>query len=244
MDYTARTHGLADRAVKNMAVQLAERGALPPEAARQMCDGFVSPTNLRQAEQAMVQARADGDPTSFQFAKNLHFALQVQMQFQDPSSTRREAQGDAFERQGIDGNDGFGGDSGVPDCFPGGRDTGVLGRNGDVGTGLLVGGLFAAAVLMMSRGRNNNGNQHNNQRVERQPVHQHAPPSRERQYQQQMQQARQQTHQQTNQHQHSTQQNHRHRNDVQQQTHRDDHVPVRQQPRPDRVHVDRTRRLP
>jgi hypothetical protein len=162
MEFTARTHALADRAVKNMAVQLAQRGALPPEAARQMCDGFVSPTNLRQAEQAMALARATGDRTSFQFAKNLHFALGVQMQFQNSNATRREAVGDAFESQAADnarrsiyGADDAGcetpGGLGAPDCFPGGAE-----RSGPgFGTGLVVGGLFAAAVAMMARGRSN-----------------------------------------------------------------------------------------
>jgi hypothetical protein len=174
MEFTARTHALADRAVKNMAVQLAQRGALPPEAARQMCDGFVSPTNLRQAEQAMALARATGDRTSYQFAKNLHFALGVQMQFQGSNATRREAVGDAFESQAADNarrsiygaDDGAGcetpGSLGAPDCFPGGERNSGPG----FGTGLVVGGLFAAAVAMMARGRNNNRNERSHNRTQ------------------------------------------------------------------------------
>lgn len=167
MEFTARTHGLADRAVKNMAVQLAQRGALPPEAARQMCDGFVSTTNLRQAEQAMSLARATGDRTSYEFAKNLHFALGVQMQFQNPNATRREAAGDAFEsqsadnaRRGIYGDDsGFPGEMGgaIPDCFPGGSQV----ERPGVGTGLVVAGLFAGAIALMMRGRNDHRSDHN-----------------------------------------------------------------------------------
>ncbi len=176
MEFTARTHGLADRAVKNMAVQLAQRGALPPEAARQMCDGFVSPTNLRQAEQAMQLARSTGDRTSYQLAKNLHFALGVQMQFQNPNATQREAAGDAFQsqaadaRRGIYSNDaGFPGDlprGAIPDCFPGGSQS----ERPGVGTGLVVAGLFAGAIALMLRGRNDHRSQRSQQTHQRRDV--------------------------------------------------------------------------
>ena len=145
MAYWNSTDYRAHQAIRELSTSLVMRGQLPPDAAAQMCDGFVSPTNLQQARQAMVDAYNSGDRTAYAQAQYLHSFLGVAMNFQNRYDTQMEGMRDAYQfnaaRTPLFGR---GGDDNV------GRDDG---RGPGLGTGLLVTGLFAGALAMMARNR-------------------------------------------------------------------------------------------
>lgn len=143
------TNYQAHQAIRNLSTNLAMKGALPPEAARQMCDGFVSRANLLQAQQAMIDARDAGDGTSYSQAEFLHRALGVALRFQDAQATAIEGRNDALET--LRAREAFG-DGNVA------RQDRVLRREPaqddgpGFGTGFVVGALFVNAIALMSSG--------------------------------------------------------------------------------------------
>jgi hypothetical protein len=141
---TRRDQLEAQQIIRQLAPNLAMNGVLKPNAAQQMCDGFVTPQNLRQAEQAMQRARMAGDPDAFNAAQLLHQAINVQMAFQDPRSTLMENRSDKIDDAFNGGNGGVYGNGGIYDREP---------MSGSERTGYIVGTAIGAAITLMAEGR-------------------------------------------------------------------------------------------
>lgn len=156
-NFSNRTDARAHQVIRNLSTSLAMKGALPPEAARQMCDGFVSKANLLQAQQAMGDARRAGDGNAYRQAAHLHQALGVALRFQDAQATRVEGRNDA--RESLRAND-------ARDVF---GSSGVV-RDNDgpsLGGALLVGALVAGAIALMSGGHRDDNDRIARNRIRR-----------------------------------------------------------------------------
>jgi hypothetical protein len=174
--YNTRAHENA----ANNSVALTRRGYLTADQMNQMCDGRVSLQNLRQAEQAMSDARMNGDGYGYRLASsladNVKLALRTQLRSEEAGyapygETKAQGYADAdrdrfFSQQGVQVQ-------GMPGFDPNASTAERIGYvAGSAIATYAIGELFSRTMRSSSRRTDWNDNWGRGWRPERRPVDQ------------------------------------------------------------------------